>query len=190
MFLNKQAQKFLWVLSPVETKHTSMFYVYSCVQVQVLTLDPDGPPSSVVLQAGVHHSPGVLCFHLWPFPPPSFVHTCSLWGASSQLSLGVLAIVSRSCQISPPPCGRSGHDLPVAFIAVSFSPSSQAGVHYTAEPCTWSRGCEPILTWWHSLSSNPAEKWWCFPYASFPSQLYLIILWVLFFLSTYCCCFT
>lgn len=122
MFLNKQAQKFLWVLSPMETKHTSMFYVYFCVQVQVLTLDPDGPPGSVVLQAGVHHSPGVLCFHLcsWPFPLPSFVHTCSLWGASSQLSLGALAIVSRSCQISPPPCGHSGHDLLVTIIAVSI----------------------------------------------------------------------
>lgn len=60
---------------------------------------------------------GVLCFHLcsWPFPPSSFVHTCSLWGAFSQLSLGALAIVSRSCQISPPPWGRFGRDLPIAI---------------------------------------------------------------------------
>lgn len=109
------------VLSPVETKHISMFYVYSCVQVQVLTLHPDGPPGSV-LQAGVHHSPGVLCFHLcsWPFPQLSFVHTCSLWGASSQLSLGALAIVSRSCQISPPPWGRFSGDLLITILAVSI----------------------------------------------------------------------
>lgn len=123
LLLNKQTQK---VLSPVETKHTSMLYVDSCIQVQVLSLDPDGPPGSVVLQAGVHHSPGVLCFHVcsWPFPPPSFMHTCSLWGAFSQLSLGALAIVSRSCQISPPPWGHFSHDLPIAIVAISIPVNS------------------------------------------------------------------
>lgn len=114
LLLSKQVQK---VLSSVETEHTSMLYVDSCVQVQVLTLDLDGPPGSVVLQAGIHYSPGILCFHLcsWPFPPSRFVHTCSLWGAFSKLSLGALAIVSRSCQISPPPWGRFGRDLPIAI---------------------------------------------------------------------------